>query len=55
MAAANTLDTLNGLFKKVYADKLEDIIPDGMKLMKMIPFSKSEGRIGDSYNQPCLV
>ncbi len=51
MAVSNTLDTLNGLFKNVYADQLQDLIPDGVKLLVKIPFSKRDS-IGQSYNQP---
>jgi hypothetical protein len=54
MAANNTLDTLNGLFKNVYADQLEDLIPDGVKLLAKIPFSKRES-IGLAYNQPVVL
>lgn len=38
MATANTLDTLNGFFKESYADKLKDLIPDGVKLLNSIDF-----------------
>ena len=38
-STANTLDTLNGLFKEVYADRLEELIPDGVKLLNKIPFA----------------
>lgn len=42
MATTNTLTTLNGLAKQTYADKLERLIPDGVKLFKMIPFVKKD-------------
>jgi len=32
----NTVGNLNGLFKEVYADKLENLIPDGVKVLKDI-------------------
>jgi hypothetical protein len=54
MAVANTLDTLNGLFKQVYADQLQDLIPDGVKLLTMIDFSKRDS-IGQAYNQPVVL
>ncbi len=54
MAANNTLDTLNGLFKSVYADQLQDLIPDGVKLLGKIPFSKRDS-IGLAYNQPVVL
>lgn len=54
MAVSNTLDTLNGLFKQVYADQLQDLIPDGVKLLVKIPFSKRDS-IGQAYNQPVVL
>jgi len=54
MAVSNTLDTLNGLFKQVYADQLQDLIPDGVKLLTMIDFSKRDS-IGQAYNQPVVL
>ena len=39
MAGENTVTTLNGLFKEVYADKIENLIPEGTKFMQKVPFS----------------
>ena len=50
MATANTVATLNGLFKEVYADKIKDLIPDGVKLMNRIPFSSKEQQLGNLYH-----
>lgn len=55
MAEANTIATLNGLFKQTYADKLEKLIPDGVKLYKMIPFVAKEKQLGNRYNQPVIL
>lgn len=52
MSTSNTTTTLNGLFKQVYADKLERLIPDGVKLYKMIPFVAKDKQPGNKYNQP---
>lgn len=52
---ANTLDTLNGLFKEVYADKLENLIPDGVQLLNMIPFVKKDSQPGNQYHQPVIL
>lgn len=52
--AANTVGNLNGLFKQVYADSLEDLIPDGVKLMNMIKFNQ-KAKTGDLYNQPVIL
>lgn len=54
-AGANTLATLNGLFKQVYADKVENLIPDGVKLYKMIKFAPKDKQIGQAYNQPVIL
>jgi len=48
----NTVATLSGLFKEVYADKLQNLIPDGVKLIKMVPFVQSDKEIGNLYHQP---
>jgi hypothetical protein len=51
MAAQSNLDQLNGMFKQLYADKVKELVPDGVKLMKKIGFAANK-RIGDFYNQP---
>jgi hypothetical protein len=48
------LGNLNGLFKQVYADRLKDLIPDGVKLLNMIKFSAKD-KTGDKYNQPVIL
>ena len=52
---ANTIDTLNGLFQEVYADKIENLIPDGVKLYNMIPFNKESKALGNLYHQPVVL
>lgn len=54
-SSANTLDTLNGLFKEVYADDLEELIPDGVKLLTRIPFAKRDAQLGNFYHQPVVL
>lgn len=56
MSQANNTytSTLNGLFKEVYADKLENLIPDGVKLLNKIKFSEKE-RLGNAYHQPVIL
>lgn len=54
--SANTFsDTLNGLFKEAYADKLENLIPEGLKLYKMIEFLSKEKQPGNLYHQPVIL
>lgn len=50
----NLVGNLNGLFKQVYADSLENLIPDGVKLMNLIKFN-SKDKTGDKYNQPVIL
>jgi hypothetical protein len=51
----NTVGTLNGLFKDVYASKLKDLIPDGVKVMNLIPFSSKDASLGNMFNQPVVL
>lgn len=48
-------DTLNGLFKEAYADKLENLIPEGLKLYKMIDFLPKDKQPGNLYHQPVIL
>lgn len=52
---AGTVGNLNGLFKETYADKLENLIPDQVKLMNMIPFMAKEKQPGNNYHQPVIL
>lgn len=51
----NNLTTLNGLFKEVYASKLENLIPDGVKLYNMVPFVSRQYQEGNLYHQPVVL
>jgi len=55
MAVNNNLTTLNGLFKETYAKKLETLIPDGVKLLNMMPFISKEAQNGSLYHQPVVL
>lgn len=52
--AANTFSSLNGNFKQVYADKLENLIPENVLLMSMIKFDQ-KAKTGDNYHQPVIL
>lgn len=54
-SAANTESTLNGHFKEIYADKIEDLRPSGVKLLNMVDFISSDKRNGDNYNVPIAL
>lgn len=53
--AENTMATLNGLFKEVYADKLEQLIPEGLKVYNDIQFVGKEKMPGNFYHQPVIL
>lgn len=53
--APNTVSTLNGLFKEVYGDDIAQVIPDGVKVQKHIPFVSKEKQNGNSFHQPVLL
>lgn len=53
--AANTATTLTGLFKEVYAKKLENLVPDGVKLLNRIPFASASQQTGNLYHQPVVL
>jgi len=55
MAEFNSVDTLSGFFKVVYSSDLENLIPEGVKLSKMIPFVKPNQRLGAEYRQPVTL
>jgi len=43
----NTVGNLNGFFKEQYADKLKDLIPEGLKIINAIPFAAKEKQGGN--------
>lgn len=51
----NTTATLNGLFKEVYADKIENLIPDGVYLLDKIKFVSKNKETGNLYHQPVVL
>ncbi len=53
--STNTVTQLNGIYKNVYADKVNDLIPDGVKFYNLVDFVPSEKTSGGSYNQPVIL
>ena len=51
----NAVGNLNGLFKEVYADKLSDLIPEGLKIINAIDFVSKEKQGGNFYHQPIIL
>ena len=55
MSEANVVQSLNGLFKEVYADKIKNLIPEGTRLVQKIPFSERKHTLGSLYHQPVVL
>jgi hypothetical protein len=51
----NDFQTMNSIFKEAYADKVKDLIPDGVKLLNMITFTPAEKQPGNLYHQPVTL
>src|SRR5450631_665864 len=51
----NTVGNLNGLFKEVYADKMKELIPDGVKLINLMKFMAKDKQPGNLYHQPVVL
>lgn len=51
----NSVGTLNGFFKEAYADKLKELIPDGVKLLNKIKFMPKDKQPGNLYHQPVIL
>jgi hypothetical protein len=55
MAQYTTVSQLSGLFKEVYGDKIESLVPDAAKLVKLVRFEKQDKELGNKYHQPVIV
>lgn len=51
----NIVSTLTGIFKERYADKVVDLIPDGVVFLNDVPFVQEDKQIGNLYHQPVIV
>lgn len=51
----NTVGNLNGLFKEAYGSKLENLIPDQVKLLNMISFMPKDKQPGNLFHQPVIL
>lgn len=54
MAQYNTESTLNAFYKEIYADKIQNLIPENIKILKMVPFQETDS-LGDKYIQPVML
>lgn len=55
MAAQNSASTINAWVKEIYADSIHTLIPDGVRLVKMVKFESGEKELGDKYVQPVAL
>jgi hypothetical protein len=53
--SANKYSDMNALFKEVYADKVKELIPDGVKILNLIDFMSKDKQPGNSYHQPVVL
>ena len=51
----NDFQTMNSIFKEAYADRVKDLIPDGVKLLNMFSFTAAEKQPGNLYHQPVTL
>lgn len=54
MAQVNTISTLNGLFKTVYADEIKKLQPENTVLQNIVKFRESE-KLGKSFSVPVIL
>ena len=52
---ANSLSTLNGIFKEVYGSAVEDLLPGSAKLARKIGFVPDSEREGAAFNFPVVL
>ena len=55
MSTMNDMSTLNGFYKEVYGDNLNDLQPEQIKLAKLIKFVPPAKRTGLQYHQPVTL
>jgi len=55
MAGENTSSTINAWIKEIYADNLQNLIPEGVRLVKAVKFLQGDKELGDSYIQPVAL
>ena len=54
MAQYNVSTTLNGLFKDVFGDSIEKLVPETAILSKDVPFSEA-AKIGEHFSFPVML
>lgn len=51
----NSIGNLNGFFKESYAEKLHELIPDGVKMMNKVKFMSKDKQPGNLYHAPVIL
>ena len=54
-ASANKYGDMNALFKEVYADRVKELVPDGVKVLNLIDFMAKDKQPGNFYHQPVVL
>lgn len=50
----NNMQTLNGFFKELYADKVKNLIPEGLKVHNRVKFLQGD-KLGNFYHFPVIL
>jgi hypothetical protein len=51
----NTFESLNSIYKEAYADRVKDLIPEGVVLLNRIEFVSADKQPGNLYHQPVTL
>jgi len=55
MATQNTASTVSAWLKEIYADSLQSLIPEGVRLIKLVKYEQGEKELGDKFIQPVTL
>lgn len=55
MSAQNTASTVSAWLKEIYADSLHNLVPEGVRLLKLVKFETGSKELGDKYIQPVAL
>lgn len=55
MSAQNTASTVSAWLKEIYADSLHNLVPEGVRLLKLVKFESGSKELGDKYIQPVAL
>ena len=53
--SSNDFSSMNAIYKEAYADRVKDLIPEGVKLLNKISFMAADKQPGNLYHQPCTL